>query len=360
MTSSAAASPVMPASGRDRLLDGFRGVAVLCVVTAHSIEYKFELSRLVSIRFSKVSAPLAEMGVQLFFVISGYIITTLLMKEESRTGRISIHAFYIRRFFRILPPLFAYFAALFVLRWAGAIDFDPLIIRNSALFTCNTGLTRCPWWVTHTWSLAVEEQFYLVWPLVLGLLPSSRRVGFLVFVLALLFGVSLVVRYHWHNNWISFSCIASGALYSLSPRLRDLVRVRARYVSWLVVALLFGAGPILFFKPLLVLTPFFITFILFSARELPVISRVLTSAPLQAVGLCSYSLYLWQQVFLGRPTRYLEMPPLAALPVVVALSYFFIEKPCARLGHRLSAQVQARRRAPATAATQQPPADSPA
>lgn len=353
-------SPARTAGARDRLIDGYRGVAVLCVVAAHCLAYRFQLPGEVGFQITKLSVPFAEMGVQLFFVISGYIITTLLTKEESRSGRISIPAFYIRRFFRILPPLFAYFGALFVLRWVGAIDFDPLIIRNSALFTCNTGLTRCPWWVTHTWSLAVEEQFYLVWPLLLALLPSSRRVGFLLLVLVVLLGVSLVVRYHWHNNWISFSCIASGALYSLSPRMREFVRARASYISWFGVALLFGAGPILFFKPLLVLTPLFITFILFSARELRLVSRVLTSTPLQAVGLCSYSLYLWQQVFLGRPTRYVEMPPLAALPVVVALSYFLIEKPFAQLGHRLSAKVQARRRAPAAAATQQPPADNPA
>lgn len=337
---------------------------MLCVVAAHSLEYRFELSRLVSIRFSKISVPLAEMGVQLFFVISGYIITTLLVKEERTRGRISIPAFYIRRFFRILPPLFAYLGALLILRWAGMIGFDPSIIRNSALFTCNTGLTRCGWWVTHTWSLAVEEQFYLAWPLLLVILPPIRRVIFLVVLLAVLLTAFLLLPHHWHNNWISFSCIASGALYSLSPQLREFVRARASYLAWLVAGLLFSAGPVLFFKPLLVFTPFLIMFILFSSRELPIIRRILTSAPLQAVGLCSYSLYLWQQLFLARPSRYIEVLPLAALPVVVALSYFFIEKPCARLGHRLSALVQARRAVPAAVGSlsipQQPPADDPA
>ena len=350
MTGSAVVLPVAERGKRDRLIDGYRGVAVLCVVTAHSLEYRFELSRLVGARISKLSVPLAEMGVQLFFVISGYIITTLLVKEESKAGRISIPAFYIRRFFRILPPLFAYFGALFLVRWAGMFEFDPGTIRNSALFTCNTGFTKCEWWVTHTWSLAVEEQFYLAWPLLLAVLPPARRVLFLLVLLTVLLGAFLLVRHHWHNNWISFACIASGALYSLSPRLRDLTRARASYVAWLVAGLLFGLGPVLFFKPLLVLTPFLILFLLFSARELTILSRVLTSAPLQAVGLCSYSLYLWQQLFLARPSRYLEMPPLAALPVVVALSYFLIEKPCARLGHRLSGLVQAKRALPAPSA----------
>ena len=88
------------------------------------VAYRFHLPGKVGFQITKLSVPFAEMGVQLFFVISGYIITTLLVREEAKTGRISIPAFYVRRFFRILPPLFAYFAALFVLRWAGAIDFD--------------------------------------------------------------------------------------------------------------------------------------------------------------------------------------------------------------------------------------------
>jgi peptidoglycan/LPS O-acetylase OafA/YrhL len=342
VASTAAVSRRAKARGRDRLIDGFRGLAVLCVVSAHCLAYRFQLPGAVGLQITKLAVPFAEMGVQLFFVISGYIITTLLVREEDKTGRISVPAFYIRRFFRILPPLFGYFAALLVLRWAGMIEFDPSTIRNSALFTCNTGFTTCPWWITHTWSLAVEEQFYLAWPLLLVVLPPARRIAFLLGLLAVLIGGFLVARHHWHNNWISFSCIASGALYSLSPRLREAIRARASYFAWLVAGLLFGIGPILFFKPLLMLTPFLILFILFSARELAMVSRVLTSAPLQAVGLCSYSLYLWQQAFLARPSQYLEMPPLAALPVVVGLSYFLIEKPCARMGHRLSALVQAR------------------
>jgi peptidoglycan/LPS O-acetylase OafA/YrhL len=362
VASAAAVSPRTKAAGRDRLIDGYRGVAVLCVVSAHCLAYRFHLPGAVGFQVTKLSVPFAEMGVQLFFVISGYIITTLLVNEESKTGRISIPAFYIRRFFRILPPLFAYFAGLLVLRSAGSIAFDPWTIRNSALFTCNTGLTTCPWWVTHTWSLAVEEQFYLAWPLILVILPQGRRVGFLLILLATLIGGFLFAQHHWHNNWISFSCIACGALYSLWPRLRHAIRARASYIAWLMVGLAFALGPILFFKPLLALTPFLITFILFSPRELPLISRVLTSSPLQAVGLCSYSLYLWQQVFLGNPSRYIEMPPLIALPVVVALSYFLIEKPCARLGHRLSAAIQARSNEPppSFAAVQQPSADEPA
>ena len=359
MASSATISPAATSGTRDRLIDGYRAVAVLCVVASHSIEYRFELSRLVSIRFSKVSQPLAEMGVQLFFVISGYIITTLLLREETKRRRISIPAFYIRRFFRILPPLFAYLGALLLLRWTEVIDFDPSIVRNSALFTCNTGLTRCGWWVTHTWSLAVEEQFYLAWPLLLALLPPARRAAFLLVLIGVLLGGLILVRYHWHNNWISFSCIASGALYALSPRYRQVIRARAGYGGWLLACFLFGLGPALYFKPLLVLTPFLITFILFSARELPVIVRLLTLPPLQAVGLCSYSLYLWQQLFLARPSRYIEMLPLAGLPLVVAASYFLVEKPCARLGHRLSARVQGRRSPVSSSGlSQQPPEDA--
>lgn len=335
---------------RDRLIDGYRGIAVSCVVCAHSLAYHFRSTGPIAIRIERLADPFAEMGVQLFFVISGYIITTLLVREEQKAGRISIPAFYVRRFFRILPPLFVYYAALAILRFAGTIEFDTGTIRNSALFTCNTGFTDCEWWVAHTWSLAVEEQFYLAWPLLLAFLPAGRRVPFLLLVLTGLLFAFLIMPYQWHSNWISFSCIASGALYSLSARLRDIIKRGSNYLLWIGAGLLFALGPVFLVKPLLVLTPLLILFILFAARELPLLRRVLESGPLQAVGLCSYSLYLWQQVFLAQPQAYHHQLPLAALPVVVALSFFLIERPCARIGHKLSAYLQTERPQAATSA----------
>jgi peptidoglycan/LPS O-acetylase OafA/YrhL len=112
---------------------------------------------------------------------------------------------------------------------------------------------------------------------------------------------------------------------------------------WLVAVALFVLGHLLpMDREIMILTPALLPIILFGSREVSLIVRLLELPPLQAVGLCSYSLYLWQQLFLGRPEQYAQPLPLALLPAVVALSYFVIEQPCARLGHRLSATIKSR------------------
>lgn len=295
----------------------------MCVVAAHALTYRFSPPGIIQ----RLADPAAEMGVQLFFVISGYIITTLLLKEEKREGRFSIPAFYIRRFFRILPPLLAYYVGILLFT-----SVDPFDVAKSAAFTCN--IYDCGWFVAHTWSLAVEEQYYLAWPLLLTLIP--RRASFLAAAMAVMLTAYLLLPHHWHSNWISFSCIAAGALYATSERVRALIAKYASFPLWTVVGLLFvyltlGAR-------LSVLTPLLIPFILFGAREIGFVRKILESIPFNAVGLCSYSLYLWQQAFLGASGAL----PLVLLPVVVVASYFLIEKPFARLGHKLSNRVSKR------------------
>ena len=91
---------------RDKTIDGFRAVAALGVVFAHLVDYRF--GTIAALHYpQRLADPLAETSVDVFFVISGYIITTLLIKERAETGRITISAFYIRRICRIIPPLAA-------------------------------------------------------------------------------------------------------------------------------------------------------------------------------------------------------------------------------------------------------------
>jgi peptidoglycan/LPS O-acetylase OafA/YrhL len=279
-------------------------------------------------------------GVQLFFVISGYIITQLLLSEEEKRGQISIRAFYIRRAFRILPPLWCYFLGLGLLSWMGVISVSGSALASSAAFTCNTGYTNCSWFVAHTWSLAVEEQYYLAWPLLFSLVPKDWRSRFLCAIIAALVLCLLLLPDHPIRNEINFASIAIGALFATSSQLRTIVAKLANMGLFVlsIGALLLGwLYPQT--KPLIVLTPALALCVIFSARELPVKSFI-ESGVLNAVGLCSYSLYLWQQIFLAPPTSYPMTLPLAALPVVVGLSYFLSEKPLQLIGHRLSARVK--------------------
>ncbi|MEP7112169.1 MAG: acyltransferase [Ilumatobacteraceae bacterium] len=147
-------------------LDGVRAFAVLLVAGVHTHP------RLV---------PAGSIGVDIFFVLSGFLITTLLVEELDSRGRVSIGRFYIRRALRLLPALFGLLAT--VTAWALLVAAPDT--RHNALneVVAAASYTRnLTWWahvpgtlLGHTWSLALEEQFYLVWPALLTMCLRPRR-----------------------------------------------------------------------------------------------------------------------------------------------------------------------------------------
>jgi peptidoglycan/LPS O-acetylase OafA/YrhL len=321
---------------RDRTIDGFRALAALGVVVAHAVTYRFVDASLPGLRYlQRIADPLAQTSVQLFFVISGYIITTLLLEEERR-GRISVRAFYVRRICRIIPPLVALFACVLVTRYLGLLALDDPSLLSSATFTCNLGLVDCSWWVAHTWSLSVEEQFYLLWPMMLVLVPN--RTILLVGTVAVLLTLFAIMPLAPHSNFISFSCIGVGALYATYKPARSGVTKAANGICWIAAVGVLMLGPLFVAaKPMQAIMPFLIAYVIFAGREIGLVVRSLAIRPVQLIGLGSYSLYLWQQLFLARPDFYSHTPfPIWMLPLVVVASVLVVEQPFIRLGRRLS------------------------
>jgi len=164
---------VGPADG-SRLagLDGLRGVAVAYVVLdhAHVDERLFHI-------FSIGGAA----GVTTFFVLSGFLITSLLLREHDVRGRVDLPAFWGRRALRLLPGLWLWLAVTTLVFWQAGWSqlwyFVNTLVKPALLYYADLEVLRRPLGpVQHTWSLAVEEQFYLVWPLLLiGLLMVTRR-----------------------------------------------------------------------------------------------------------------------------------------------------------------------------------------
>src|SRR6266536_4879494 len=194
-------------------LDGVRALAVLAVVVYH-----------LGTTGGAHLLPGGFLGVDVFFVLSGYLITSLLMVEGWQAGRISIRRFYQRRARRLLPALLALLLAVGV---AGAFWLtDQAAALRGELVAALTYVTN--WWLiaqkasyfgggsrpsplTHLWSLAVEEQFYLVWPLVMILLArlrTSRRV--VLAVLAVLIAASTVAAALWYDPWADPSRVYYG------------------------------------------------------------------------------------------------------------------------------------------------------
>ncbi|MGA8273903.1 MAG: acyltransferase [Candidatus Sulfotelmatobacter sp.] len=134
-------------------LDGLRAISISMVLAAHFAREGFAPEFL---------GPYAGVGVRVFFVISGYLITALLLKEHDQTFSINLRRFYVRRAYRIFPAALFFMAIMFVVYWRNLRWYQ----MTAALLYVVNYFPR-PWVLGHLWSLSVEEQFYLLWPSVL-------------------------------------------------------------------------------------------------------------------------------------------------------------------------------------------------
>jgi len=346
-------------------LDGLRALAVISVVLTHYGVF-------VGLEQSAV-LPLVHglTGVRAFFVLSGFLITRLLLQEYERNGRISYRNFIARRALRIFPLYFLFLvlaSLLFILgywktnpgglvyAWLYVYNFVPPSLYDPVL--------------AHTWSLAVEEHFYLLWPLALILLVGRDRVlvGFVVLA-ALASFLSFVVLTHglgvkgfFLERWTvvaAFSLLVG----CLAAKLEDL-GAHAPLAGLSSTAIL-SAAAILFVAPALVhmvpaladrvLPPYtaaaaqslgIALFILWvSAHQDSRVVAALEFAPLRYIGTISYGIYIWQGFFLAvSPYRSPDSawPPSPALgllgiAVFAPLSYHFFEKRFLALKERYQA-----------------------
>ena len=342
-------------TGRIRELDGWRGISILTVIFGHCWVYRFSAATEHSPKFLMHFAWHAdEGGVCVFFVISGFVITRLLLSEEKRNGSISIRSFYTRRFFRIIP---VFYLLLFVVSVSSMLHIIPSGLTHvlaAGLFLRDTKIGWHDWFTGHTWSLAVEEQFYLGFPLFLLLSKPRHRSRWMGFTLVLFLLWSFLAQYagltgvFLSSAIVGFSCINVGVLLAMfEPDAR-------RLAASLHPAVALLAGIFVFYPPFptvplgnaihALLVPFCIaTMLMYTISQKGWAASVLKSGPVQWVGLVSYSAYLWQQLFTAPLSSYGiswggAMLSFALLLVpIVAISYYCVERPCMRLGRRFSA-----------------------
>ncbi|MCV3240635.1 acyltransferase family protein [Mesorhizobium sp. ZC-5] len=161
----------MAQTHRNQSLDGLRGIALLIVLFAHTKPQVF---------------PGGNIGVDLFFVLSGFLITSILLAEHGKTGYISVGNFYARRALRLLPALLLVVSGVIIYTWlvqptrlAMTLDNAKWVIfyfwNWKLAFNYEAGTWLHQWGFSHLWSLSVEEQFYIIWPFVLIVaLPKPR------------------------------------------------------------------------------------------------------------------------------------------------------------------------------------------
>jgi peptidoglycan/LPS O-acetylase OafA/YrhL len=334
--------------GRIPGLDGLRAISIAIVLFAHANGTR----GLPGIPHLDVAG---DLGVRTFFVISGFLITTLLLGEYQKRGRISLRDFYIRRVYRIFPAFYVYLAVMLIVMAIGWISLPGDDIAFAATYTMNFHARRA-WWLGHLWSLAVEEQFYLMWPLVLSLLRPKRALGFAIGAIALAPVLRVVAWVAWPGVRpltdqafpFVFDSIATGCVLALA---RERLEGSARYLGWL-------DAPWFWFVPLagvvalaiprtgfnlglgVTLGNLGIAMAIHRCIRHPhyPVGRVLESRPLVFVGALSYSLYLWQQPFVNRHADSIinTFPIHIALAFGVAMaSYYLVEQPMLALrAHR--------------------------
>jgi peptidoglycan/LPS O-acetylase OafA/YrhL len=330
-------------------LDGLRAMSIGLVLVGHLANQPglIPLPR-------QFLVSLATLGVRVFFVISGFLITTLLLGEKDRYGSISLRRFYFRRTMRIFPPFYAYVAVMALAAAAGWIQLRPHDLLAAVTYTVNYHHDRS-WYLGHAWSLAAEEQFYLLWPFVFAFLGVRRAalVGLATILVSPLLRVALLIFAPTFRAGIgeTFPTVADSiATGCLLACYRDGFATSRRWLNHLqshwgwalpVVGLVAGLSPgtTVGFLAGQTITNIGIAVLIERLVRFPTsgVARLFNLRPVAYLGTLSYSLYLWQQPFMAPGTPWPAPFPWNLLAAFVAAlaSFYLIERPALRLRARM-------------------------
>jgi peptidoglycan/LPS O-acetylase OafA/YrhL len=342
-------------------ISGLRALSVITVVLFHLSDqfqdFFYEQPNFLVNTFIRFISD-GYVGVNMFFVISGFLITLLLLEEEKNTGSISVKKFYIRRSLRIFPAYYFMLYVYLILQLLGVLN-----ISSSSWLTAITYTKYFNWELdtltAHAWSLSVEEQFYLVWPLIF--LCGNKLRTYVPIILILAVAANRVfLHFHevaWMNNLTIFlrvDAIAIGCLLAiykdrilqipkkywritfyfscllllfLRPSIRMIEQVPFLKAAWLPIGTTFGAFANFLYAIILLYSVYGPHGIWF---------RFLNCRIANFVGKISYSIYLWHVLFMSlQNVEFLNFPINLLITLMVAIaSYYFIEKPFLNLKSR--------------------------
>ncbi len=336
-------------SGRTPSLDGLRAISIALVLLGHLSGTRHFASLDLGV------GDYAHLGVIVFFVISGYLITGLLLSEHAKRGKVSLKLFYARRALRLFPASFAFIACVSLLWLAGIVHLHATDLWHAITYTVNY-LPGASWQIGHLWSLSVEEQFYLLWPCAFVLLRPRRAIWVAAGVI-LLGPIARFASWHYLTGTpfrdlqmfpMVADSLATGCLFA---RVSDWLEAQDWYLRLFRPA--YSAGLLVLVLSINRYMGFTIVWVfgtavanislailmhrcVYCSRDS--IGRFLNWKPVAFVGVLSYSLYLWQQLFLNRQsTAWVNaFPQNLLLAVSAALgSYLLLEKPLLKLRSRL-------------------------
>lgn len=339
-------------------LDGMRAISIVLVLVAHGTW--------AAGRQDLFGAYLGRLGVSVFFVISGLLITWLMIRERDATNAFSLRNFYIRRFLRILPVYWLLIFVVIFLKHAHVISIPWLDIVRAVTFTHNYPASLAhpyfyAWWLDHTWSLSVEEQFYLLWPTLFALLPSRFAPGLTVILTfsgpilrILIYFLFHSLRgldyngFEYHVDHLMAGC-ASAFLIESSVWRGRVLKMPVCLTLVATSSFLLVLNPILIshlsghsftstafnlIVPTIEAVAIALTLLVVVAGKQGLVFRTLNCRALVHLGKLSYSLYIWQQLFLlhrAATNIFSLLWRLLAIYLVAFCSFNFFERPFLKL-----------------------------
>ena len=354
-------------------IDSLRALAVLAVIIYH-----------VDVNY----LPGGFLGVDLFFVLSGYLISSLIIKEFRKTGTVNLYNFYIRRARRLLPAVYFMITVGLVVM----VLFNEVLLRKSHLDAIFGYIYSSNWWYIfhkldyfdsfgaqspfkHLWSLAIEEQFYMIFPLLFLLVNGKKKSkdgtyklnkNFLYVVLGLilvsliahilLFDINNISRIYFGTDTRAFSLLVGvvGAILYPMERLHSKVRPQQNMI-YSVVSLVSIATLItvmvytseyntwLYRGGFLLVAILGLIVIISSGKQHTLMSKLLSFKPVVFIGKISYSLYLWHFPILvlttpvseiGNPNIIFVILRVILTFILATASYVFVETPIRKLGFK--------------------------
>jgi peptidoglycan/LPS O-acetylase OafA/YrhL len=332
------------ASRRIPSLDGLRAFSILLVIGSHLLGTR---GFPVTPRAVGAVGDFGYLGVRVFFVISGFLITSLLLAEQAKTGSVSLKGFYARRAWRIFPAFYTFVAAMCLAWVIGSLALRSGDLLAALTYTMNYHYERS-WELGHLWSLSIEEQFYLVWP-ALFLLGGPRRV--VPISLAMITVAPILRAIAWFTvarpddvTMEAYPCVMDSiAMGCLLAALRPRLDTNATYLRFLRSPLFFAVPLIVVLANLPTWWPLeYTTNITFMNLGVAlcvdrcvrnpddILGRLLNWAPLVWLGTLSYSLYLWQEPFLNQyaKSQVNTFPLNLVLAFTCAVaSFYLVEQP---------------------------------
>ncbi len=287
-------------------LNGLRGIAIISVLLGHIGREKSWLTYIDG-----------AVGVHIFFILSGFLITTLLLKEKIKKSHVSLKKFYIRRALRIIPVAYLFLITLIILNCFFSLKITPASFLISFAFLKNIP-PHVEWYTAHFWTLSIEEQFYLFFPIFI-ISSSNRYINLTIFLLVLI----PVIDYLGFNNvsvfytnkiihtitFVLIALIDKGTAYILTGSLFSILLFKGflkfnrlcqyRYLSFF---LFIAAACIHFFSSVPYLSGCVFAILIglvlvLNLTEDNFLTLFLRTPLLNWLGTLSYSLYIWQQIF---------------------------------------------------------------